>query len=550
MAAAPLVWRVVTAFVMKPPGPALRVAASGSHSAGDAMADASSSTLDEIGVLPTAGDGARDAAADPRTDATFLLGQRAATMPTFAGRWAGISGTVEAGETPLEAAWRELSEEVSLTGDDLSLQWCGLPVDVLDVRTVPPSGAKASAVSSDDSGARRDAHADDSRASDSGSGSGSGTRSRIFRVHPFLFQRVSDAVPSLCSEHSRMVWATAEQVRGLELAGETVPALWEALTRVWDPPRWAACIDAAYKGSPRDASLVAGARAIHADRDLGAAELARQAAALVGNGADPEAVASLRPTMVAVTNAARAAGGIPLSGRPVTIVDGARVAASTDVARTPPAALADKVLDELSTATAAAAEATARALSELASGTIVATISRSSTLLAALAHDITPPLHVLVSESLPGAEGHATAAALSPAVSSAQEASVDVKYARRGHKVTVVDDAELVERVRRGDAAVVLLGGDCVTQSGDLVNKVGSRALAQAASEARACGHGGDTENRVPVWAAVDRWKVSHDTVPPALEADLFELVPSALVTRLLGCGDALQQAQDEAKRE
>ncbi|KAL3944172.1 MAG: hypothetical protein SGBAC_001729 [Bacillariaceae sp.] len=36
-------------------------------------------------------------------------------MPSFPNHWAGISGTIEAGETPLQAAERELHEETNMS---------------------------------------------------------------------------------------------------------------------------------------------------------------------------------------------------------------------------------------------------------------------------------------------------------------------------------------------------------------------------------------------------------------------------------------------------
>jgi len=49
-------------------------------------------------------------------DYRVALFRRCATMPTFPGRWAGISGSIEDGDgNPLEAALRELREETNLS---------------------------------------------------------------------------------------------------------------------------------------------------------------------------------------------------------------------------------------------------------------------------------------------------------------------------------------------------------------------------------------------------------------------------------------------------
>lgn len=45
-----------------------------------------------------------------------LLLQRGATAPTFPGHWGPVTGLVEAGETPAEAALREMQEEIGLGG--------------------------------------------------------------------------------------------------------------------------------------------------------------------------------------------------------------------------------------------------------------------------------------------------------------------------------------------------------------------------------------------------------------------------------------------------
>ena len=52
-----------------------------------------------------------------RADGRVLLLQRGATAPTFPNHWGVVTGLVEAGETPAEAALRELGEEAGLTGE-------------------------------------------------------------------------------------------------------------------------------------------------------------------------------------------------------------------------------------------------------------------------------------------------------------------------------------------------------------------------------------------------------------------------------------------------
>lgn len=64
-----------------------------------------------------------------RADGRLLLVQRGATAPTFPLHWGPVTGLVEDGETPAEAARRELREEV---GGEGQLEAVGEPflVDV------------------------------------------------------------------------------------------------------------------------------------------------------------------------------------------------------------------------------------------------------------------------------------------------------------------------------------------------------------------------------------------------------------------------------------
>ncbi|HUA47476.1 MAG TPA: CoA pyrophosphatase [Solirubrobacteraceae bacterium] len=56
--------------------------------------------------------------------AALLLCQRAADMRRHAGQWALPGGTLEPGETPLEAALRELDEELGIRlGPDTAIGW-------------------------------------------------------------------------------------------------------------------------------------------------------------------------------------------------------------------------------------------------------------------------------------------------------------------------------------------------------------------------------------------------------------------------------------------
>src|SRR5262249_9541667 len=61
-----------------------------------------------------------------------LLVRRSDRVGTYHGAWAGISGFVEPGVTPLEQAYTELREEAGLSPDDLQLLCTGTPLGVRD----------------------------------------------------------------------------------------------------------------------------------------------------------------------------------------------------------------------------------------------------------------------------------------------------------------------------------------------------------------------------------------------------------------------------------
>jgi 8-oxo-dGTP diphosphatase len=116
-----------------------------------------------------------------RSDGRILLLQRSDKVGSFQGRWAGVSGFLEAA-TPLEQAFREIQEETNLAGADLELASQGFPILARD-------------------------------------------GSRVFVVHPFRF-RVQRTEVRLDWEHSRAEW-----VDPLEIGQRpTVPKL----DRVWE----------------------------------------------------------------------------------------------------------------------------------------------------------------------------------------------------------------------------------------------------------------------------------------------------------------------------
>lgn len=133
------------------------------------------------------------------------------------------------------------------------------------------------------------------------------------------------------------------------------------------------------------------------------------------------------------------------------------------------------------------------------------------------------PLRVIVSESRPGGEGIALATALGAV----------------GALVTLAPDTACATLI--DEAALVIVGADSVRGDGSVVNKVGTRMLAQVAHAARK-----------PVYALAERWKITPVSYPLALEeasseallpepvagvtprAMIFDVTPAMLITGIV----------------
>jgi 8-oxo-dGTP diphosphatase len=120
----------------------------------------------------------------------LLLLRRSERVGTYRGLWAGVSGYLEH-EDPLSQARLELSEELGLGEDDVSLLAAGAPLTI-----------------------------DDPAAS------------RAWRVHPFRFGLAPGASPRLDWEHVELVWIRPEEMAALK----TVPGLREAWQNVAGGP--------------------------------------------------------------------------------------------------------------------------------------------------------------------------------------------------------------------------------------------------------------------------------------------------------------------------
>ena len=124
----------------------------------------------------------------PQGDRVLLL-RRSQQVGTYRGRWAGVSGYLEA--DPLEQAYREIGEETGLERGDVHLLGRGEPLEVTD----PEAGIE-------------------------------------WIVYPFLFEVLAPERLRLDWEHQEARWVPPEEVPSYE----TVPSLAEALARVY-PPR-------------------------------------------------------------------------------------------------------------------------------------------------------------------------------------------------------------------------------------------------------------------------------------------------------------------------
>ena len=209
---------------------------------------------------------------------------------------------------------------------------------------------------------------------------------------------------------------------------------------------------------------------IRDDRTAGASELARRAIDVIAGRAvslgdldavrrEQERLAALRPSMVAIEGAL--AIFVELMEQGATVEDartGAR--ARLEQAREGVVRCALEILDEVQPRR-------------------IVTISCSSTVRAVL--QARPPAAVLVSEGRPGLEGRTIASDL----------------ASLAGQVTLCTDGAIARMLKEGD--MVLCGADAVEADGNLVNKVGTYALALAARRAS-----------IPFYAACESFKFSR----------------------------------------
>lgn len=117
-----------------------------------------------------------------------LILRRSSKVGSYKGRWSGISGYLE--DLPLRQAYKEIWEELSISGKDLQLLAIGNPVEVVD----------------DDLEVR-------------------------WIIYPFLFRFVGeDHKIKLDWENIEAKWVKPEEIKRFK----TVPDLYRVLKNVWN----------------------------------------------------------------------------------------------------------------------------------------------------------------------------------------------------------------------------------------------------------------------------------------------------------------------------
>ena len=122
-------------------------------------------------------------------DNKIPLLRRSERVGTYRGRWAGISGYIEEGNTPYQQALEEIKEETGLDKEDVKLIKEGQPLEVVDEQM-----------------------------------------GRKWIVHPFRFQVMKPGKIQMDWEHTELRWVDPEDIAKYE----TVPKLLEAWESVAD----------------------------------------------------------------------------------------------------------------------------------------------------------------------------------------------------------------------------------------------------------------------------------------------------------------------------
>ncbi|HEX9107519.1 MAG TPA: hypothetical protein VF832_09835 [Longimicrobiales bacterium] len=226
--------------------------------------------------------------------------------------------------------------------------------------------------------------------------------------------------------------------------------------------------------------------AIRADRESGAAEVARVCADAIGRSLAREQAPDAAAVRAELAALGRALIDAQPAMAPVRGVAAAAIAGATGAdAAAARSGAAEAVAAYLHRLEKAPVEAGRRAAALLRPGARVLTLSRSSTVQAALLEaGRAGPLAVVCLESRPTLEGRRLAAELSAA----------------GINATLAPDAAVAELMN--GCALLLVGADSIGDHG-LVNKIGTHAAALAARELG-----------VPAYAVADSTKLLPPGVP------------------------------------
>ncbi|AGN01505.1 translation initiation factor 2B subunit, eIF-2B alpha/beta/delta family protein [Salinarchaeum sp. Harcht-Bsk1] len=283
-----------------------------------------------------------------RHDGEVLACHRSEDAPTYPGQWGGVSGVIEDGEDPDQAARREASEEVGATG-------------LMLVRSAESLRVRAPEYEA------------------------------VFVVHPVLFD-APDRELTLSDELQAAEWVPATEL----LRRDTVPRLFETYQRV----------------APTVQSVAADDEHGAATLSIRALEVLRDRAGLLATEEDADLdelrylgdrLREARPSMAVLrnrVNRALAAAGL---------VEPTERSGDTGNEGSAPEDVEQAAVDGINRALAADAEAAMRAAG-LLSGWHVLTLSRSGTVFDALAADTVSAISI--AESRPAREGIDVAEAL------------------------------------------------------------------------------------------------------------------------------------------
>ena len=393
-------------------------------------------------------------------DEQILLLRRSDHVSTYKGRWAGVSGSVESGLTPIEQAIQEIEEVTSLSNADAIPILAGQSLDFVD-----------------------------------------DPLNRRWVVHPFRFRVSDEAKIRLDWEHTEAVWTEPSQIERLP----TVPRLFDAWLRVGFLPDW---IEAALDE-------------IREDHSSGAAELARQALALLGSAAQRYETHSPHDLDDLLN---RAAGALRLVRPTMAPIGYSANQFETSLSEKKTNALS---LPELRSMIATAArnlsieaDQLSRRLADdvadsLTDGDVVVTASYSSSLVGGFRRAAEQGKRIRVLALASGGDEPSFGQRVADAARSA------------GLDAILVPDDELPSAVRQADLA--LIGADSVLPDGAVVNGTPSGLLAETAHNA----------GRPVIVAAGPTKRVEEDSPalvwlrPGRLEAG-FDLVPGGMIDVIL----------------